>query len=49
MAEKMIYLAKNKEINKKYSQKSLTRADFFNFERIFKDWVKLINGILSKS
>ena len=49
MAEKMIYLAKNKELMKKYSQKSLIRADFFNFERIFKDWVKLINRILSKS
>ena len=49
MAEKMIYLAKNKELRKKYSQKSLIRADFFNFERIFKDWVKLINTILFKS
>ena len=49
MAEKMICLAQNKELMKEYPQKSLVRADFFIFKRIFKDWVKIVNRILSKS
>jgi len=42
LAEKMVYLANNKELMKRYSKLSLERAKFFDINNIKKDWFKVI-------
>lgn len=46
LAEKMIFLAKNKELMKKYSIMSLKRAKFFDLEKILKEWIIFIESYL---
>ncbi len=48
LAEKMIFLGKNREIMKNYSQKSIKRAKFFNIEKMRKQWIDLIEAIINK-
>ena len=45
LAEKMIYLASNKDKMKEYSKKSLKRAEFFDLEKISKQWIDLIETL----
>lgn len=43
LAEKMIFLAKNKDILKEFSQKSLNRAEFFGIDKFLTEWISLLN------
>jgi len=47
LAEKMVFLAKNKKLMEQYSKLSLERALFFKFEKTLNEWNKLINEYLS--
>lgn len=42
IAKKMILLAKNPNLIKKFSKKSLHRVKFYTFEKILQQWIKLI-------
>ena len=46
MSQKMIYLAKNKDLINKYSKLSLERADYFNQEKIMGEWINLIEYLI---
>lgn len=45
MSQKMIYLAKNKDLINKYSKLSLERAEYFNQEKIMGEWITLIENL----
>ncbi len=45
LAKNMILLAQNPSLLKKYSTLSLERIQFFNQERIFKEWIEIIENI----
>jgi len=46
LADKMIFLARNKEAIKKYSKLSLMRAENFNEEKFLNEWLNLIENYL---
>jgi len=46
LAEKMIYLAKNRELLSKYSKLSLERSKYFDIERMTDDWINLIESFI---
>jgi len=43
LAEKMLLLAKNRELINEYSKKSLEKAKFFKIEKFYNEWIKLLN------
>lgn len=48
LAEKMIYLAKNPNLIKIFSKKSIERAKFFDVEKMISEWINLIELYINK-